>query len=91
MPSPDRARGGLQVRALRILAPDFAAVDTWQMVQDGAVIYVCGDASWKEPDVHRALTEIYQAKTGAHAKEGEDWLSLMEQTNRYVSVTRAAT
>src|SRR5262249_54154066 len=67
------------------------ADEVWQMIQDGAIIYVCGDASRMEPAVHRALGEIYQAKTGASQKEAEVWCSQMEHANRYLADAWAAT
>ncbi|HEV2461985.1 MAG TPA: cytochrome P450, partial [Ktedonobacterales bacterium] len=40
------------------------ADDVWQLIQEGAVIYICGDASRMEPDVRKAFIDISQAKTG---------------------------
>ncbi len=61
------------------------ADEVWQMIQDGAVIYVCGDASRMEPDVRETLAAIYQAKTGASAQQAEDWLVQLTQANRYLA------
>jgi len=61
------------------------ADEVWQMIHDGAMIYVCGDASRMEPDVRETLTAIYQAKTGASAQQAEDWLAQLTQTNRYLA------
>lgn len=61
------------------------ADDVWQMIQDGAVIYVCGDASRMEPAVRRAFTSIYQAKTGASEQEADAWLDQAARSNRYLA------
>ena len=57
----------------------------WQMIQDGAVIYVCGDASRMEPDVRKAFAAIYQAKTGDSEQQAADWLDQMTGANRYLA------
>lgn len=67
------------------------ADEVWQMIQEGAMIYVCGDASHMEPDVHQAFSEIYQAKSGVSPKEAQDRLLQMEQANRYLADAWAAT
>lgn len=59
--------------------------EVWQLIEEGAVVYVCGDAARMEPDVHRALIAIYQAKTGASAQDAEEWLTQMTQSNRYLA------
>jgi cytochrome P450/NADPH-cytochrome P450 reductase len=61
------------------------ADDVWQMIQDGAVIYVCGDASRMEPAVRRAFIDMYQAKTGASEQEAEDWMDQCARSNRYLA------
>ena len=42
--------------------------NVWQMLQDGAVIYVCGDASKMAPDVRKTFAAIYQEQTGKSAR-----------------------
>jgi cytochrome P450/NADPH-cytochrome P450 reductase len=61
------------------------ADEVWELMQRGAVIYVCGDASRMEPDVRRAFAAIYQAKTGADAQGAEDWLTRLQHDNRYLA------
>jgi cytochrome P450/NADPH-cytochrome P450 reductase len=56
----------------------------WQMLQDGAVIYVCGDASKMAPDVRKTFTAIYQEKTGERAEDAEQWLQQMTDAQRYL-------
>jgi sulfite reductase (NADPH) flavoprotein alpha-component len=55
------------------------------------MIYVCGDASHMEPDVHQAFCEVYQAKSGVSPQEAQDRLSQMEHANRYLADAWAAT
>jgi cytochrome P450 / NADPH-cytochrome P450 reductase len=61
-----------------------AADEVWQMIQAGAVVYICGDASRMAPDVGRAFAAVYQAKTGAGADAAERWLGEMAAQNRYL-------
>jgi cytochrome P450/NADPH-cytochrome P450 reductase len=56
----------------------------WEMLEAGAVIYVCGDASRMAPDVWRTFAAIYSEKTGASAAEAESWLNTMTAQNRYL-------
>ncbi|MEU7895595.1 cytochrome P450 [Nonomuraea sp. NPDC049152] len=52
----------------------------WELLQQGAHVYVCGDGLRMAPAVRRALLEIYREKTGA---DGEAWLAELEQRGRY--------
>jgi cytochrome P450/NADPH-cytochrome P450 reductase len=61
------------------------ADDVWQMLQDGAVIYVCGDASRMEPDVRKAFAAIYQAKKGVNEQQAAAWLDQMARANHYLA------
>jgi cytochrome P450/NADPH-cytochrome P450 reductase len=58
--------------------------EVWQMIQDGAVVYVCGDASRMAPDVRRAFAAIYRDKTGADEPAADRWLDDMTGRNRYL-------
>ncbi len=54
----------------------------WQLLQNGAAIYVCGDASKMAPDVRKTFAAIYQEKTGKSAEEAEQWLNkLTDETS----------
>ncbi len=55
--------------------------EVWALVEAGAVIYVCGDASRMAPDVRRTLAAIYAEKTG---KNAEVWLNEMTAGQRYL-------
>jgi len=56
----------------------------WQLIEAGAIVYICGDGGKMEPDVKRALVELYCAKKGATPEAGEAWINEMGGSNRYV-------
>jgi cytochrome P450 / NADPH-cytochrome P450 reductase len=58
--------------------------EVWQLVKDGGIVYVCGDASRMAPDVRRAFAAIYREKTGASEEAAETWLHDMTLQNRYL-------
>ena len=58
--------------------------EVWQMIQAGAVIYVCGDASRMAPDVRRTFAAICCEKTGASEAEAEQWLNELTAQHRYL-------
>ena len=39
----------------------------WSLIEQGAIVYVCGDGGKMEPDVKAALVAIYRERTGADA------------------------
>src|SRR6516165_3720665 len=56
----------------------------WKLIEDGAIIYVCGDGSKMEPDVKAALVVIYRQRTGADAQTAQRWIEDLGARNRYV-------
>jgi cytochrome P450/NADPH-cytochrome P450 reductase len=56
----------------------------WSLIEQGAIIYVCGDGGKMEPDVKAALVAIYRQRTGADADAGARWIDDMGTKNRYV-------
>jgi len=56
----------------------------WQMIEDGAHIYVCGDGSRMEPDVRRALTTIYSEEKDVGVEAANAWLEQLISEDRYV-------
>ena len=56
----------------------------WSLIEQGAIIYVCGDGSKMEPDVKATLMSIYREKTGADADAAARWIDDMGTKNRYV-------
>ena len=56
----------------------------WSLIEAGAIVYICGDGGKMEPDVKRALVEIYCARKNATPEQGEAWINEMGANNRYV-------
>ncbi len=56
----------------------------WDLIEKGAIIYVCGDGGKMEPDVKAALVAIYCGRTGADADAGLRWIEDLGTKNRYV-------
>ena len=56
----------------------------WQLIEQGAIIYICGDASKMAPDVRKAFASIYQEKTGKSEQEANIWLDELTSNNRYL-------
>ena len=57
--------------------------EVWKMLEAGAMVYVCGDASRMAPDVQRTFAAIYTEKTGKSVREAEAWLNELTAQNRY--------
>jgi len=58
-----------------------AEVHAW--LEDGATIYVCGDAARLAPDVHEALTAILLDQGGLSRPEAEERLRTLARERRY--------
>ena len=56
------------------------ADEVWRLLEAGAVIYVCGDASRMAPDVRRTLSDIARE----HGEDSEAWMEKMLGSQRYV-------
>jgi len=56
----------------------------WSLIENGAIIYVCGDGGKMEPDVKAALVTIYRERRGADADAGQRWIDELGTKNRYV-------
>ena len=56
----------------------------WSLIEQGAIVYVCGDGSKMEPDVKAALVAIYREKSGADTEFGLRWIDDLGTKNRYV-------
>jgi len=56
----------------------------WQLIEQGAVIFVCGDGGKMEPDVKAALVAIHRERTDADAAAGTRWIEDMGTKDRYV-------
>jgi len=58
--------------------------EVWQLLQDGAIVYICGDTSQMAPDVQRTFARVYQEKTGKSEQEANRWLDDLTVKNRYM-------
>ncbi|BCL81010.1 NADPH--cytochrome P450 reductase [Ktedonobacteria bacterium brp13] len=56
----------------------------WELLQQDAYIYVCGDASAMAPDVRKAFAMLYMEKSGASEQEAEQWLAALTTNNHYL-------
>ena len=56
----------------------------WSLIEQGAVIFVCGDGGKMEPDVKRKLMDIYREKASASEEAAARWIDDMGTQNRYV-------
>jgi cytochrome P450/NADPH-cytochrome P450 reductase len=56
----------------------------WSLIEQGAIIYVCGDGGKMEPDVKAALVAIYRERSGADADTSLRWIDDLGTKNRYV-------
>jgi cytochrome P450 / NADPH-cytochrome P450 reductase len=56
----------------------------WALIEQGAIIFVCGDGGRMEPDVKAALVAIHRECTGADDKAGARWIEEMGAKDRYV-------
>jgi cytochrome P450 / NADPH-cytochrome P450 reductase len=59
--------------------------EVWTMLEAGAVVYVCGDASRMAPDVRRTFAAIVSEKINVNAKEAERFVNNLAEQNRYLA------
>lgn len=57
--------------------------ELWRWLEDGAYLYVCGDAQQMASDVHRALLEVVAAHGGRGAEDAAEYLLQLQQARRY--------
>ena len=56
----------------------------WNWLQEGAIFYVCGDASRMAKDVDQALVSIAQEEGAMSENEASDWIKLLQKQRRYL-------
>lgn len=59
------------------------ATELYAWLQEGAHVYVCGDADRMAPDVHRAMQEIVAHEGGMTSEDAENYLRELKRDNRY--------
>jgi len=58
--------------------------DLWSWLQDGAVFYVCGDASRMAKDVDSALRQIAATEGGMPEDDAAKWIKSLQKERRYL-------
>ncbi|GLZ29697.1 bifunctional cytochrome P450/NADPH--P450 reductase 2 [Lentzea sp. NBRC 105346] len=76
--APER---GLKYVQHRVLAEE---QEVWELLEQGAYVYVCGDAKGMAPGVREAFQTVYRKHTGATDEEAAAWLADLVNTDRYV-------
>src|SRR5262249_41060722 len=56
----------------------------WRLIQQEAVIYVCGDASRMAPDVREAFAGVFRERTNSSEADAQAWLAGLVQARRYL-------
>jgi len=59
------------------------AADIWSWLEEGAIFYVCGDASRMALDVDRALHTIIEKEGGKTVDEAAAYVLAMKEAKRY--------
>src|SRR5690606_40719543 len=59
------------------------ASELFAWLEDGAHVYVCGDAARLAPDVHEALIEIVAAQANAGREAAEAYVHSLQADHRY--------
>ncbi len=57
--------------------------EIWRWIQDGAHVYVCGDANRMAKDVEQALLNIISQYSGMDAEQADEFLSELRLERRY--------
>ena len=57
--------------------------EIFRWLEQGAVVYICGDEKNMAADVHSTLETILQEEGAMSAKEATDYLAEMQQQKRY--------
>ncbi|MGE0666196.1 MAG: assimilatory sulfite reductase (NADPH) flavoprotein subunit [Sphingomonadales bacterium] len=60
-----------------------AAGDLFAWLEDGAHVYVCGDAKNLAPDVHTMLVDIIARESRASREAAEDYMHSLQANHRY--------
>ncbi|MGW2157198.1 bifunctional cytochrome P450/NADPH--P450 reductase [Nonomuraea sp. NPDC001699] len=62
------------------------AEEVWELLEQGAYVYVCGDGLRMAPAVRQALLDVHLRRTGGDGADGADgaaWLAALEADGRY--------
>jgi sulfite reductase (NADPH) flavoprotein alpha-component len=59
------------------------AAQIWQWLQEGAYLYVCGDATRMAKDVHEALILVAEQQGGLNREKAEEFINELRKAKRY--------
>ena len=57
--------------------------DIFAWLEEGAHVYVCGDAAHLAPDVHEALIDIVASEARTSREAAEDYVRSLQTDHRY--------
>ncbi|MBU7595346.1 assimilatory sulfite reductase (NADPH) flavoprotein subunit [Metabacillus halosaccharovorans] len=57
--------------------------ELFEWLEQGAVVYICGDEKHMAHDVHQSLIDIIEKEGGLSREKAESYLADMQQTKRY--------
>jgi cytochrome P450/NADPH-cytochrome P450 reductase len=60
------------------------ADEVWDLLQQGAVVLVCGNAATIAPGVRRSLLHIFRERTSTTDADAEAWLAGLRSAGRFV-------
>jgi sulfite reductase (NADPH) flavoprotein alpha-component len=58
--------------------------ELWRWLQDGAQLYICGDASCMARDVDQALRQVAQQHGGLSSEDATDYWRTLSEQKRYL-------
>jgi cytochrome P450/NADPH-cytochrome P450 reductase len=58
--------------------------DVWRLLQQEAVVFVCGEASRMAPQLRQAFVELFCERTGTGIADGQAWLAGLVAGRRYL-------
>ena len=56
----------------------------WELLEEGAIVYVCGNANTMAPGVRAALTGMHRTHTGGDEVAAAQWLADLKASDRYL-------
>ena len=57
--------------------------EVWRWLEEGAVLYVCGDATRMAKDVDRTLYQIVEEQGGKQREAAENYVQVLKDDRRY--------
>ena len=58
--------------------------DVWQWINDGAILYICGDAKKMAKSVNEVLHTIVEKWGGHSTQSAREFIKLMRKNKRYL-------